>query len=180
MTTTTTTEAPAGYAELEAARAELETAWQERARLGGEYRKFAADLGKVKAELRELATSEPNQFGPDGQPKPKTQAAKLRTKLEQRASSQWPDVIRGADQRVEACEAEVRRLTRPLAVELARAEYQKGLGAMREAQALRGQLREAIARVHATEPERLRDRFSGLHRQAALQDDRPQDHRRPC
>ena len=93
MMTTTTTEAPAGYAELEAAQEAAEVARQERARLGAEHHKYATDLGRMEAELRELATSEPDQFDDHGQPRKGTRAAKLRSELDQGASSRWPDVI---------------------------------------------------------------------------------------
>jgi DNA repair exonuclease SbcCD ATPase subunit len=139
-------------AALQEARERLEEAKQERATKDEDARAWARSVQQAQAELDRLAASEPGQFDHSGQPRPKTAAAKAKRKVDDAKTSRWPAMVKGAEDRIAECEAEVRRLTRPIAAELARSEYEAGLKAKREALVARDQLLAAIARVHASEP----------------------------
>jgi hypothetical protein len=154
MTTATKTEAGKAdqLAGLQEARERLEELRQERATRDQDAGAYTQGVMLARAELDRLVASEPEQFGGDGLPKPKTEAAKLKAKIEAAETSRWPAVMAGLDQRIHELEAEVRDLMRPVAVELARAEYEAGLEAKREVLVVRDQLLAAIGRVHATGP----------------------------
>jgi hypothetical protein len=152
MTTATKEGEGAQLAALQEARERLEEARQERAVKDRDARGYSRVDMQARAEYERLARSEPEQFGEDGQPKPKTDAAKLKRQVDDAKTSRLPEMVKGADERVAELEAEVRRLTAPLATELARAEYEAGLEAKAEALVIRDQLLAVIGKVNASHP----------------------------
>ena len=139
---------------LAAVRTELDEARRARARLGEEARAFQREVQLAEAGLDHLARTAPDQFA-DGQPKPKTEAAKLKAKLEEAKTSRWPSILDGADERIVAKERELAKLIRDNASELATAEYEAGLEEVQRVRSLALELRGAIAQVKSHEPSLL-------------------------
>jgi hypothetical protein len=132
---------------LAAARERLDAARQERAELGVEARAWETEIANAAAELDHLANTDREQFGPDGQPRPKTRAAELRRKIEDSRSTLWPDVLRGSDRRVIDADANLKRVTAANAVELALGEFRAGEAELEELDAYAEAMLEVIARV---------------------------------
>lgn len=78
----------------------LEEAQAERARLGDEATAYFDGINQAQAEFDHIARTATEQFGPDGQPTPKSKAASLREQIDRVASNNWRQVLQGADQRI--------------------------------------------------------------------------------
>jgi hypothetical protein len=121
MTTKTITQAD----DLPAIEEQLQTAREERSRLGQEARVFADKLAGLQAEFSGIARRDATQFGPDGQPKAKSRAAELKTEITKASGGhQWAALIEGADARIRELEHELTRALAANAEALARAEYE--------------------------------------------------------
>jgi hypothetical protein len=138
---------PGPLDDLRAAEEQVQVAREERRRLGDEATAFFNELARVEAELRGIAETDPEQFGPDGQPKPKSKAAGLRKQLEEGASNRWPQILTGADGRISALEQEVQQGVEDNAVELARREYQGGEKDLADLSALAEQMLPILSRL---------------------------------
>jgi hypothetical protein len=145
VTTTEATPSTDPFAAIQAVEQRLQDARQERGRLGRQQRDWAANIAQVEAHLRQLARSDPSQFTQDGLPKPKSEASRLRAKLEQARPSRWGDVLAGADERIERLELEHRELVRVHAAALARAEWDGGVEACGRVRELARELLAAVA-----------------------------------
>jgi len=151
MTTATSPDTTDTIAAIAAVREQLDAARKERARLGEESRTYQREIGAAEAGLDHLARTAPDQFT-EGQPKPKTEAAKLRAKLDEAQTNRWPAILAGADERIAALEREVSGLVRDNVVGLARVEYDRGLAGIQQVQALAPEMLDVIGRARATEP----------------------------
>jgi hypothetical protein len=154
---TMTTETTDWLAALEAAREQRDAAAAEREEIDGEARAWSDGVRQAEAELDHLARTEREQFDEGGQPRAKSRAAQLRKQIAEAREARWPEIIAGADQRLDEAERALRRLTSEHAVELARREYERGLQARQRLFALlRGEeVRDAIAELRAAEQELL-------------------------
>ena len=124
----TTKTKPDPAAELAPIQEQLQTAREERARLGMEARSWQDELAQLEYALSALARQDPSQFA-NGSPKPKTKAAEIQTEIDKRRNgNQWSDILGGSDQRVRELDEELGRVTAANAEWLARAEYE-GRGA---------------------------------------------------
>ena len=120
---------------------------KERAELGVQQREWATGIAEVETQLRGLAQTDPGQFGPDGLPKPKSEAASLRSALEKAKASNWPDVIAGGDERLRQAETAYRGAVRDNAITLARIQYERSREGVRRVQELGEELRGALGEV---------------------------------
>jgi hypothetical protein len=102
---------------------------------------------KAEAELRSLAPTEREQFDGSGQPRPKTRAAKLKAKIDEAQSSKWPEILAGADERIDRAEDRERQLTDNNAIELAQRDYRAGEDDLAAGAELAEQLLEILQRV---------------------------------
>jgi hypothetical protein len=147
-TATKASKATDGLDERREAQERLDEARQERARLGEESRAYATELARADAALRHLARTSRDQVD-GGQPKPGSEAAKLKAKLDQAEESKWPDILAGADQRIAELEDEVRRLTDRYAVELATPEFRTGEEELTKLDELADQLLAILSSLEA-------------------------------
>jgi hypothetical protein len=120
MTTKTKTD-PA--AELAPIAEQLQAAREERARLGVEARAWQDEVAKLERDLSDLARDDPRQFA-NGFPGPKTKPAGLRAEIDKRVNGhRWPEILGGADKRIQKLEDKLSRQTEANAEVLAHAEY---------------------------------------------------------
>lgn len=152
LTTTTDTPTTDAFANIAAIREQVEAARADRERLGDEATAYFREVEQASAELDHLARSATEQFGSDGQPKPKSKAAALKKKVEDSRQSSWPAILQGADQAIVKLDGELRDLLNANCVELARQEYDRGLDGVRRVQSLAAAMRDAIGAMRATEP----------------------------
>src|SRR5829696_2216507 len=146
---TATKTKPDSASEFTEAHRELDGARKTRARRGEAYRGYQQKLAQTQAELGHLARTDPDQFGEDGQPKPKSRAAELKQQLDEAGSSSWADVLAGDDERIRAAEVNVHRLTAKHAEELATAEFRAGEDDLAEGDALVEGLLRVLSRLAA-------------------------------
>ncbi len=158
-TVTATSTAPKAPADpldqLREARAQLDTARTERARLDERREAYAAQLREAQAEFDQLAANEPDQFDDHGLPVKNSRAWKLRAQLDQAQKSKWPDLIAGSDERGRQAEDRLRRLTGKHGVALARQAHDAGVAAIQDVRSRAAELRAALAAVRAPEPDLL-------------------------
>ncbi len=154
MTTTSTRPAKAPtdpLDELREARAQLDSARAENARLRERRDNYAGKLCAAQQELDTLAASRPSEFGDDGAPKRGSRAAKLRTEIDAAGKSRWLSVVEGSDARVQEAEGRLRRLTARHGVLLARQAHDAGVAAIQNVRSRASELRAALAAVRAPE-----------------------------
>ena len=141
--------------ELREARAQLDSARAENARLRERRDNYANKIRAAQQELDQLAASRPSEFGDDGAPKRGSRAAKLRTEIDAAGKSRWLSVIEGSDARVQEAEDRLRQLTAKYGVPLAREAHDRGVEAIQHVRSRAAELRAALAAVRAPEPDLL-------------------------
>ena len=108
------------------------------------------------AALRELAATTPLQFDDGGAPVKGSKAAALRREIDRAASSRWPDILRGSDERIAALETKVGQLVDQHSIELATREFRAAEAVLDELDEPAERILELIGRLKGHEAQLIR------------------------